>query len=126
VCFSQSLTALVSALMGRLWCRPPDTSFLSILTQIGKAFFPHHLSSYRLIRTEFGFASIKTFQFKEGSNFLRYRYLIKLSKIIKKKQKSQGRMQEPELVPELVPEPKLRNTATVEPEAKEIFSAPQY
>ncbi len=39
VCFSQSLTALVSALMGRLWCRPPDTSFLSILTQIGMALF---------------------------------------------------------------------------------------
>ena len=35
VCFSQALTSLVSALMSRLWCHPPDPVFLSVLTQIG-------------------------------------------------------------------------------------------
>ena len=35
VCFSQALTSLVSALMTRLWCNPPDPVFLSVLTQIG-------------------------------------------------------------------------------------------
>jgi len=35
VCFSQALTSLVSALMSRLWCNPPDPVFLSVLTQIG-------------------------------------------------------------------------------------------
>jgi len=35
VCFSQALTSLVSSLMSRLWCNPPDPVFLSVLTQIG-------------------------------------------------------------------------------------------
>ena len=35
ICFSQALTSLVSALMSRLWCHPPDPVFLSVLTQIG-------------------------------------------------------------------------------------------
>ena len=35
VCFSQALTSLVSSLMSRLWCHPPDPVFLSVLTQIG-------------------------------------------------------------------------------------------
>jgi len=35
VCFSQALTSLVSSLMSRLWCNPPDPLFLTILTQIG-------------------------------------------------------------------------------------------
>ena len=35
VCFSQALASLVSSLMSRLWCHPPDPVFLSVLTQIG-------------------------------------------------------------------------------------------
>lgn len=35
VCFSQALTSLVSALMARLWCRPPDPGFLTLLTTLG-------------------------------------------------------------------------------------------
>ena len=45
VCFSQSLTALVSALMGRIWCRPADTSFIKILAQIGEQFFMFNVCS---------------------------------------------------------------------------------
>ncbi|XP_035705264.1 inositol polyphosphate-4-phosphatase type I A isoform X2 [Folsomia candida] len=35
VCFSHALTCLVTGLMGRLWCRKTDPSFLYILTRLG-------------------------------------------------------------------------------------------
>ena len=35
ICFSQALTALVSSLVSRLWCRPPDPLFLSVLSSLG-------------------------------------------------------------------------------------------
>ncbi|XP_034254490.1 inositol polyphosphate-4-phosphatase type I A isoform X2 [Thrips palmi] len=35
VCFSQALTALVSALMAKLWCQRPDPSFLLVLATFG-------------------------------------------------------------------------------------------
>ncbi|XP_023330385.1 type II inositol 3,4-bisphosphate 4-phosphatase [Eurytemora carolleeae] len=35
VCFSQALTSLVSGLMARIWCHPPDPSFLTLLTKLG-------------------------------------------------------------------------------------------
>ena len=35
ICFSQALTALVASLVSRLWCRPPDPLFLSVLSSLG-------------------------------------------------------------------------------------------
>ena len=35
ICFSQALTSLVSSLVTRLWCHPPDPVFISILSTIG-------------------------------------------------------------------------------------------
>ncbi|KAL1457024.1 hypothetical protein WDU94_001701 [Cyamophila willieti] len=46
VCFSQALTALVTALMTRLLCRKPDPIFLHILTTIGPLVCFEGLLSY--------------------------------------------------------------------------------
>ncbi|KAK4877541.1 hypothetical protein RN001_010047 [Aquatica leii] len=35
VCFSQALTALVTGLMGRLWCNKPDPAFITCLISLG-------------------------------------------------------------------------------------------
>lgn len=35
VCFSQALTALVTALLAKLWCQRPDPSFLLVLSTLG-------------------------------------------------------------------------------------------
>ena len=35
ICFSQALSSLAASLVSRLWCRPPDPVFLSVLTSLG-------------------------------------------------------------------------------------------
>ncbi|XP_046680485.1 type II inositol 3,4-bisphosphate 4-phosphatase isoform X2 [Homalodisca vitripennis] len=46
VCFSQALTALVTALMAKLWCQKPDPVFLLVLTTIGPLVSFEGLLSY--------------------------------------------------------------------------------
>ncbi|XP_054276724.1 inositol polyphosphate-4-phosphatase type I A-like [Macrosteles quadrilineatus] len=46
VCFSQALTALVTALMAKLWCQKPDPVFLLILSTVGPLVSFEGLLSY--------------------------------------------------------------------------------
>nr|XP_015834055.1 PREDICTED: type I inositol 3,4-bisphosphate 4-phosphatase [Tribolium castaneum] len=46
VCFSQSLTALVTGLMTRLWCHKPDPAFVTILSTLGPLACFESLLSY--------------------------------------------------------------------------------
>ncbi|XP_046998595.1 inositol polyphosphate-4-phosphatase type I A isoform X1 [Schistocerca americana] len=46
VCFSQSLTSLVTGLMAKLWCQKPDPTFLLVLTTLGPLVSFEGLLSY--------------------------------------------------------------------------------
>ncbi|XP_067004000.2 inositol polyphosphate-4-phosphatase type I A [Anabrus simplex] len=46
VCFSQSLTSLVTGLMAKLWCQKPDPTFLTVLTTLGPLVSFEGLLSY--------------------------------------------------------------------------------